>query len=190
MDPTLTIAGLAGFSFVSAVTPGPNNVLLWASGMRFGLRRSIPHVIGTALGIGGLAIAVGIGLGAVLAAAPGLTVAMRFAGSIYLVWLAWRIARSGEIGEADLDHPMSLGAATLFQVVNPKAWFFALGALSTFHPSGDAGLAGAIQVALVMMLVVLPAAAIWAGLGGVIGRLVTSPPAHRAINLVLPRSCS
>lgn len=188
MDPTPTttaLAGLAGFSFVSAVTPGPNNVLLWASGMRFGLRRSMPHVLGTALGIGGLAIAVAIGLGALLAAAPGLTIVMRLAGSTYLAWLAWRIARSGEVGQVDIDRPMSLPGAALFQAANPKAWFFALGAISTFHPSGDPGLAGSVPVAVVMMLVVVPAAAIWAGAGGFIGRLLTSPRAHRAVDLVL-----
>ena len=178
-------AGLAAFSFVSAVTPGPNNVLLWASGMRFGLRRSLQHVLGTALGIGGLAMAVAVGLGALLSAAPGLTVVMRIGGSLYLAWLAWQIARSGDVGHADLDRPMRVGAAALFQVANPKAWIFALGAISTFHPPDMPGLAGSLVVALVMMLVVVPSAAIWAGAGGFIGRLIEDPRARRRVDLVL-----
>src|SRR5215510_7332626 len=75
----LAIAGLIAFSFVSSVTPGPNNVLLCASGMRFGVRRTVPHILGTALGIGGLAIAVAAGLGALLDAFPPLAAAMRLA---------------------------------------------------------------------------------------------------------------
>jgi threonine/homoserine/homoserine lactone efflux protein len=177
--------GLAGFSFVSSVTPGPNNVLLWASGMRFGLRRSMPHVVGTAIGIGALAIAVAVGLGAILAAVPGLTFVMRLAGSIYLAWLAIQIARSGDVGLADLDRPMSVGAAALFQAANPKAWIFAVGAVSTFQPPGATGLGGSLTIAAVMMAVVVPAAALWAGAGGFIGRLIDDPRARRTVNLIL-----
>jgi threonine/homoserine/homoserine lactone efflux protein len=101
--------------------------------MRFGLRRSMPHVVGTAIGIGALAIAVAVGLGGLLAAVPGLTFVMRIAGSVYLAWLATQIARTGDVRLADLDRPMSVGAAALFQAANPKAWIFALGAVSTFR---------------------------------------------------------
>lgn len=185
MESIALLFGLAAFSFVSAVTPGPNNVLLWASGMRFGLRRSLRHVVGTAVGIGGLAVAVAVGLGALLSAVPGLTVLMRIGGSAYLAWLAWQIARSGDVGRVELDRPMGIGAAAAFQVANPKAWIFALSAISTFHPPGLAPLTGSLVVAVVMMLVVIPAAAIWAGAGGVIGRLVEHPRARRRVDLVL-----
>jgi threonine/homoserine/homoserine lactone efflux protein len=185
MDSIAPLIGLTAFSFVSAVTPGPNNVLLWASGMRFGFRRSLRHVVGTAIGIGGLAVAVAVGLGALLSAASGLTVVMRLAGSIYLAWLAWQIAKSGDVNRAELDRPMGLRAAALFQVANPKAWIFALGAISTFHPPDLPGLAGSLVVAVVMMAVVVPSAAIWAGAGGFIGGLIENPRARRRIDLVL-----
>ena len=105
--PRPTVAGdgtqlvaLLGFAFVSSVTPGPNNVLLWASGATFGFRRTIPHVLGTASGIGAMALAAAAGVAALVAAVPALGVAMRSAGSAYLVWLAWQIWRSGELTAA------------------------------------------------------------------------------------------
>lgn len=188
MDPFIglgSLAGLIGFSFVSSVTPGPNNVLLWASGMRFGLRRSVPHILGTALGIGGLALVVAAGLGALLEAVPSLATAMRIGGSVYLAWLAWRIARSGEVGQVELDRPMGVVAAAAFQAANPKAWIFALGAISTFQPADQPALAGAVVVAGVMMLVIVPSAALWAGAGGLIGRLFSDARSRRVMNLVL-----
>ncbi len=185
MDASLGLAGLVAFAFVSSVTPGPNNVLLWASGTRFGLRRSTPHVLGTALGIGGMALAVAAGLGTMLEVVPELATLMRIGGSIYLAWLAWRIARSGEVGQVDVHRPMGIVAAAAFQFANPKAWIFALGAVSTFRPADQPGFAGAIVVAVVMMLVIVPAAALWAGAGGVIGGLLRGPRARRATNLAL-----
>lgn len=181
----LALAGLVAFSFVSSVTPGPNNVLLWASGMRFGMRRTVPHILGTAIGIGGLAIAVAAGVGALLAAVPALATVMRLGGSIYLAWLAWKIAGSGEVSQTQIDRPLSLRAGALFQLANPKAWIFALGAVSTFRPPDATGMTGALLVAVVMMLVIVPAATIWAGAGGLIGRLVADDRARRVVNLVL-----
>ncbi len=83
------LLALLGFSFVSSFTPGPNNILLWASGATFGFRRTVPHVVGTALGIGLMALVAGAGIAALVSEVPQLGVAMRLAGSVYLVWLAW-----------------------------------------------------------------------------------------------------
>src|ERR1044072_1483243 len=89
-----SLVGLVGFSLVSAGTPGPNNVLLWASGATFGLRRTLPHVLGTALGIGAMTLAVAAGVGLLVTSIPGLTVLMKLVGSAYLLVLAYRIARA------------------------------------------------------------------------------------------------
>ena len=92
------LAALIGFSFVSSVTPGPNNILLWASGAEFGFRRTIRHVIGTALGIGSMALAVAAGLGALITTVPEIGFVMKVAGSVYLLYLAYQIAGAAGAG--------------------------------------------------------------------------------------------
>jgi threonine/homoserine/homoserine lactone efflux protein len=179
------LVALLGFSFVSSFTPGPNNVLLWASGATFGFRRTIPHVLGTALGIGLMALVAGAGVAALVASVPQLGVGMRLAGSVYLLWLAWQIVRSGALKEASVARPFGLGAAMGFQVVNPKAWIFALGAVTTFRPQDLPAIPGTLLVALAMMVVVVPCAAAWAGAGGAMSAWLTSDRTGRVISIVL-----
>ncbi len=115
------VAALVGFSVVSSITPGPNNILLWASGASFGFRRTVPHVLGTALGIGAMALVAAVAAGAILAAVPQLATAMKVAGSIYLLWLATQIVRAGALERTDVARPFGLVSAAAFQLVNPKA---------------------------------------------------------------------
>ena len=179
------IVALVAFSAVSSGTPGPNNLLLWASGAEFGLRRSIPHVLGTAIGIGGMALAVAAGLGAAITAVPGLAVLMKVGGSIYLLYLAWQVAGAGALREGTLARPMSLLQAAAFQVINPKAWVFALGAITTFRPSSLPIETGSLLVAVVMMIVILPTAGLWSAGGGAIGRLLVNDRRRRIVSLAL-----
>jgi threonine/homoserine/homoserine lactone efflux protein len=179
------LAALVGFSFVSSVTPGPNNVLLWASGAAFGFRRTIRHVFGTAVGIGAMALAVAAGLGALITTIPGLAVAMKVAGTGYLLYLAYQIARSRRL-EADVAaRPLGVFAAATFQLVNPKAWVFAIGAITTFRPADLPVDAASMLVALTMMAVIIPTAALWAAAGGALNRLIADDRAHRLVNLAL-----
>ena len=179
------LAALVGFSFVSSVTPGPNNVLLWASGAAFGFRRTIRHVFGTAVGIGAMALAVAAGLGALITTIPGLAVAMKVAGTGYLLYLAYQIARSRRL-EADVAaRPLGVFAAATFQLVNPKAWVFAIGATTTFRPADLPVDAASMLVALTMMAVIIPTAALWAAAGGALNRLIADDRAHRLVNLAL-----
>jgi threonine/homoserine/homoserine lactone efflux protein len=179
------LIALIGFSFVSSVTPGPNNILLWASGASFGVRRTLPHVAGTALGIGAMALAVAAGSSAVLAAVPGLATAMKLGGSAYLLYLAVQITRTGALEQADVARPLGLLAAAGFQVLNPKAWIFALGAVTTFRSPEMPTAVGSVVVALTMMVVILPTALLWAGAGGALGRFLTSPRSRRVVSLGL-----
>jgi threonine/homoserine/homoserine lactone efflux protein len=180
------LLGLVGFAFVSAATPGPNNVLLWASGATFGFRRTVPHVLGTAVGLAAMALAAAAGVAGLVAAVPALGVLMRLAGSAYLLWLAWQIARAGTVSAgAAHGRPMSVLQAAGFQLVNPKAWIFALGAVTTFRLTGLDPLAGAIAVPVVMAIVILPAASLWAGFGDALGRLLTGERTRRVVNGVL-----
>lgn len=179
------LLALLGFSFVSSFTPGPNNILLWASGATFGFRRTVPHVLGTALGIGAMALVAGFGVAALVASVPQLGVAMRVAGSIYLVWLAWQIMRSGALREGSVARPMGIPAAMAFQVLNPKAWIFALGAVTTFRPAELPLVVGTVLVALAMMAMIVPTAAAWAGAGGVMARWLSGALTRRVVSVVL-----
>ena len=175
------LLALVAFSFVSSVTPGPNNVLLWASGAAFGTRRTLPHVFGTALGIGAMALASAAGLAVLVAVVPVLGVAMRMVGSAYLLWLAWQIARSGMIREGVLGQPMSLAGAAGFQVVNPKAWVFALSAVTTFRPTDLPPVPGTLAIAGVMVVVVVPTAWLWAAAGGAMASLLVNERSRRVV---------
>src|SRR5262245_39558889 len=79
-----TLIALVGFSFVSSITPGPNNLLLWASGAEFGFFATGRHVIGTALGIGAMALIAAAGIAELLAVVPGVELGLRLAASAYL----------------------------------------------------------------------------------------------------------
>jgi threonine/homoserine/homoserine lactone efflux protein len=179
------LAPLVVFSIVSSGSPGPNNLMLWASGAAFGLRRTVPHVLGTAIGIGAMALASAAGLAALVAAVPALAFAMKVAGSVYLAYLAWQIARSGDLQQATMAKPFSFRQAVIFQVVNPKAWTFALGAVTTFRPDVLPLAVGAVAVAVTMMVVIVPTALAWAVAGGAIARLMTGPRTRRAASLIL-----
>lgn len=179
------LAGLVAFAFVSSVTPGPNNVLLWASGTAFGFRRTARHIAGTALGLGGMALAVAAGLGAVISAIPDAAIAMKLVGSLYLLYLAVQIGRSGSLRTTAIGRPFGLVSAASFQLVNPKAWIFALGAITTFRPPGLPIATGSVIVAGTMMAVIVPTASLWAAAGGAISRLASNDRARRAVSLVL-----
>jgi threonine/homoserine/homoserine lactone efflux protein len=174
-----TALALVGFSILSAGTPGPNNVLLWASGATFGLRATLPHVLGTALGLGAMALGSAAGLAALIAGAPVLGVAMKLLGSAYLLVLAWRIGHAATLERGIVARPMTVARAVGFQLVNPKAWIFALGAVTTFRPAELGALEGSLLVAAIMVLVIVPVAAAWAAAGGTLARLMTSGRGRR-----------
>jgi threonine/homoserine/homoserine lactone efflux protein len=173
------------FSAVSSGTPGPNNLLLWASGATFGLRRTVPHVIGTALGLGAMALGAAAGLSALVATVPAIALALKIAGSIYLLYLAWQVARMSAIGSTTIAKPLNLWQATAFQFANPKAWIFALGAVTTFRPADFPVLDGTVLVAATMMVVILPTAAVWAAGGELIRPLLARERSRRLISLAL-----
>jgi threonine/homoserine/homoserine lactone efflux protein len=180
-----SLLALVGFSFVSSVTPGPNNVLLWASGAEFGFRRTLRHVFGTAFGIGSMALVVAAGLGTLITSVPQVGFALKVAGSLYLLYLAFRIAQAGALQRATIAHPLGLRQAAVFQALNPKAWIFALGAITTFRPVDLPVLVGGFTVAVTMMVVIVPSAALWAGAGGALAQFIGSGSGQRWVSLGL-----
>jgi len=176
---------LVVFSIVSTGSPGPNNVLLWASGAAFGFRRTMPHVIGTALGIGVLALIAAAGLAAIVSAMPTLAVVMKIAASAYLLYLAWQVAGAHALERGELARPMSVVQAAAFQAINPKGWIFALGAIAAFRPADLPVVPGSLLVAATMTAVVIPTAALWVAAGGWLGRLLDAERSRRVVSLGL-----
>ncbi len=180
-----TLLALVGFTVVVSITPGPNTVLLWASGASFGFRATLRHVLGTALGIGSLALVAAAGLGTLITAVPQVGVAMKVAASAYLLYLAYKVAGARALERGEFAHPLGLVQAAAFQAINPKGWILALGAVTTFRPPGLAALTGSLLVAAVMMVVVLPTQALWAGAGGTLGGLMTDDRTRRLVSLAM-----
>lgn len=180
-----TLWGLAGYTFVAAVTPGPNNVVLWATGIQFGFRAAVPYLLGVALGVGALVLAVAIGIGLLVQTIPGLELLLKVAGTGYLLYLAYRIAGSAVASRTDVARPPTFAQAIGFQWINPKAWFFVLGAVGAFRPSDLNVLVGGALMATIIMVVVLPSASVWAAGGHALGRFVNGPRSHRAVSVVL-----
>jgi|SRR5438876_2121410 len=174
---------LVTFSIVSSGSPGPNNVLLWASGAAFGFMPTMPHIVGTALGIGVLALIAAAGLAAIVSAVPTLAVVMKIAASAYLLYLAWQVAGAHALERGELARPMSVVQAAVFQAINPKGWIFALGAIAAFRPADLPVVAGSLLVAATMTAIVIPTAALWAAAGGWLGRVLNGERSRRVVSL-------
>ena len=172
------------FAFATAGTPGPNNMMLLASGANFGFRRTVLHILGISCGLGVMVAAMGFGLGGVFKAWPVLHEVLRWAGGAYMLWLAWKIANAKGIagGEAG-GRPQTFWQAAAFQWVNPKAWAMALTAATTYTPEGSS--VGVLIVAGTFMLVGAPCSAAWAGFGQGMRRFLDRPAVLRAFNLTM-----
>lgn len=180
MDHSL-LGALIGFAFVTSVTPGPNNMMLMASGANFGLRRTVPHMLGVSLGFAVMAATLGLGVDGVFALWPGLGRVLGIAAMGYILWLAWKIAQSGAPRARAVAQPMSFLQACAFQWVNPKAWAMALSALAAYAP----GLGGAWVVAGLFALVNLPTVSLWAAMGQGLRGALADPVRLRIFNIVM-----
>jgi threonine/homoserine/homoserine lactone efflux protein len=183
-------AALLLFAFVTSITPGPNNLMLMASGVNFGFARTVPHMLGIGAGFLSLLLGVGFGLGAVLAAWPPLHMALKAAGGVYLLYLAWRIAMARTMAPAGASdaqgegraRPMSFLEAAAFQWVNPKAWVMAVGVIATYTPQ-NGFFANLVIATVVCGIVNLPSIGIWVTFGTALRRVLHKPWAIRAFNV-------
>jgi threonine/homoserine/homoserine lactone efflux protein len=181
-------AALILFAFVTSITPGPNNLMLMASGVNFGFRRTIPHMLGIGIGFLSLLLGVGFGLGAVLAAYPVLHMALKVGGGAYLLYLAWRIAMARSMGsadeEADEARPMTFLEAAAFQWVNPKAWVMAVTAMA-IYTNPQAPFLSVVLVAVAFALVNLPCVSTWAGFGVALRGFLSDPVRLKWFNIAM-----
>ena len=174
------------FAIAGSITPGPNNIMLTASGANFGFRRTIPHLLGICIGFSVMLMAIGLGLARLFAEVPAIHSVLRVAGSAYLLWLAWRVAAASATDPVEPGgRPLSFLQAAAFQWVNPKAWILASGAVSTFTLVGQELLPQVMMMAAVFTLVILPATTVWALLGVGMARVLRAPLALRIFNVTM-----
>ncbi|SDY67462.1 Threonine/homoserine/homoserine lactone efflux protein [Jannaschia faecimaris] len=174
------LLALAGFAFVSSITPGPNNLMLMASGANFGLLRSIPHALGIAVGFTVMIVVVGLGLSQVFDTFSWARPALAALSVVYLLYLAWKIANAAPPDRTEPEGtPMTFLQAAAFQWVNPKAWTMALTAV-TLYSNGSVW--SVVAVAGVFGVINVPCISSWTLLGRQMRRLLTSPIRLRAFN--------
>lgn len=177
---------MLGFLWVAAITPGPNNMLLTTAGANFGFLRSAPLMIGIMLGMQLMLLMVAFGVGGLLLLYPSLHLLLKIAGSLYLLWLAWKIGTAAyeplETGVAP-SRPIPFWQGGLLQLVNPKAWLMALGAVASFSLAGEGYIHSVVAISFGMFLVNLVAGIIWLGFGTLIGRLLRSRRAWKIFNI-------
>jgi threonine/homoserine/homoserine lactone efflux protein len=180
------LLGLIAFVAAMAFTPGPNNIMVTASGVNFGFARTIPHILGITFGFFVLVTVCAAGLGAIFVAYPPLQLALKAAGAVYLLWLAWKIATAAP-ASSEQDHvsqPISFWQATLFQWVNPKAFVAALSGIAIYvRPSHWLTDFAALQIVFTVATVI--AVATWTGFGVALRRLLSDRRHARLFNIAM-----
>jgi threonine/homoserine/homoserine lactone efflux protein len=177
---------LVVFALVMSMTPGPNNIMLTASGVNFGFARSIPHMAGVQIGFMVVVAACAFGLGLLFASVPALQLALKVAGAGYMLWLAWRVANAKPASEAgDLAaEPLTFFQAAAFQWVNPKGVLAALSGIALFMRPGHAATDFAILLAVFALSTVLSVVT-WTGFGVALRRLLQNPVHARIFNVAM-----
>lgn len=180
-----TIAGvsilpLIWYCLVMGMTPGPNNLMLAASGMNFGLRRTLPHICGVFVGFSVLVFCTGLGIGRLYESVPMLQSVLRWVGAGFLLYLAWRIAGASRAEHPEDARPLRFVEAATFQVVNPKAWIFSITAATGFLSGG--GLAATTVLTLAAMGVTVLSTTTWTLFGTALARIIERERTHRIIN--------
>ena len=178
-----TLIPLILFTFVGSFTPGPNNLMATAAGHAFGLKRSMPQILGVTFGFAVMIVLFGLGLAQVLAAYPGLHGGLRVIGAFYLLYLAWRIARAGDPrADEPMRRPLTFIEAALFQWLNPKAWTLAVGVVTAFTTSGDALVHELIVIVVIFAIMTIATLVVWCLFGIAIRKFMGSERQRRIVN--------
>lgn len=178
------ILALTSFALITVITPGPNNLMLMASGANFGLRRSLPHMLGIGLGFPTMVVLVGLGAMQVFDAVPASYTVLKVLSLAYMLWLAWKIATASAPGQgAGAGRPLTFLQAAAFQWVNPKAWSMALSAITLYAASRE--LDAILIVAGVYVGCSVISTTTWTMLGQQVRRLLMRPRLLRVFNVTM-----
>lgn len=174
------------FAAVATVTPGGATMLATASGAHFGFRRSLPLILGIAAGLASMAAAAALGLAGMLLALPMLQLGMKAAGSLYLLWLAWRIASSGPPHpNRTITRPTTFIGGVWMLWHNPKGWAMTGGAAVSFAALGESPAGLAALLGLVFGLAALCSLVIWCIAGQMLARVLRAAWQWRTLNVLL-----
>ena len=180
------IATISVYYFVMYVTPGPNNSILTASGIKFGFIRSVPNIIGISSGHGIQLALVCFGLGSLFLQFPILLEILKYIGACYLLYLAWKMFGSLNISITDeKSSPLKYYEAILFQFVNPKAWVICITAVSLFYPENVNLITGTLFLVIMSTIINLPSISMWAFGGSVIRRYLSNKKLKKIIEWLL-----
>lgn len=177
---------LLSYVGVMSITPGPNNLMLATSGVNYGFRRTLPHMLGISIGCAVQVFITASLLAWVLQWVQVARLPLAVAGCLYLLWLSWKIARSAAPEGGENGKPMRFLAAAMFQWVNPKAWVMVLNAAILFMPADtDARVGAALLLAVIFAVVNLPCISLWAWMGERLRHLLSAAPALLLFNLLM-----
>ena len=180
------IAAISVYYFVMYATPGPNNSILTASGIKFGFIRSIPNIIGVSSGHGLQLALVCFGLGSLFSQFPILLEVLKYIGACYLLYLAWKMFGSLNISRAEeKSSPLKYYEAILFQFVNPKAWVICITAVSLFYPENVNLIIGTLFLVIMSTIINLPSISMWAFGGSIIRRYLSNKKLKTIIEWIL-----
>jgi threonine/homoserine/homoserine lactone efflux protein len=183
---TASILPLCLFVAVATLTPGGATTLATATGAQFGFTRSLPLMLGIACGLASLAAVAALGLGSVLLATPTLQTVVKAVGSAYLLWLAWRIARSGPLNaKAGPARPVTLVNGVMLLWLNPKSWAMTVGAAASFELLASTPGRLAMLLAVAFGVAACVSLALWCALGAVLAKVVRTPRQWHVLNLVM-----
>ncbi len=172
------------FALTAAITPGPNNIMIMASGVNFGTQRSLPHLFGISIGFPVMIVLIGLGFGVVFQKFPALHEAIKIIGIIYLIYLAWRIANAGNQSNTRApSKPFTFIQSALFQWVNPKGWIMASSAIAAYTSVGEGIFLQVLLIAFIFMLVAFPSAGSWLVCGATMQRFLQHPGYRKAFNI-------
>jgi threonine/homoserine/homoserine lactone efflux protein len=173
------------FAAVMFFTPGPNNIMVMSSGLTYGFRRTLPHILGVVVGFAFMVGAVGLGFGTVFIAFPVLQIILKYIGAAYLIYLAVMIAMAGppEPGEASRG-PLTFWQGAMFQWVNVKGWVAIIGTITAYAGIANFPLNIVLQV---LIFLAMGAASItaWTLFGSALRPVLTSPRAVRVFNIAM-----
>jgi threonine/homoserine/homoserine lactone efflux protein len=166
--PLMLIIASFPFQLSMGITPGPNNILVASSGVNFGFRPTIPHILGITVGYPVMLLVVGLGLGRIFMAVPSIHAVLKYICIAYLLYLAWRIATTSAIGEARTSRPLSFMQAAAFQWVNGKGWVVALSAVTTYTVVNRTLPLQMLALAAMALIITLACVSCWTFFGSVL----------------------
>lgn len=177
---------MAVFALASSWPPGPNNIMLTASGVNFGFTRSVPHIAGVIVGYGMVLLAAGSGLGVLFQTYPGIQLALKIVGAAYMIWLAWKVAnaRPAQSGGAQRPEPLSFLQAAAFQWVNPKGVVTALSAAAIFVRPSTVALDLSVMVPIFLGATFV-SVLFWTGFGSLLSDALQNPLYARIFNVTM-----